>query len=288
LFVEPGVRFVNLNVAAFDAGKLAGVPLVADARSGLTALAAGIDGWSVEPAYRAATARLAHTWDETVSEAYGPGHHPLPAQTEVIGAVNDVAGPRDVVVCAAGSMPGDLHKLWRTRDPKGYHVEYGYSCMGYEIPGGIGVKMAAPDREVFVLVGDGSYLMMPGELVSAIAEGIKLVVVLVDNAGYASIGLLSRSVGTDGFGTRYRYRDRDRPARRRAPPGRPGCERREPGCRRAPGDDGGRAARRPEEGGRLAPHDSDPHPHRPGRRGSGQRGVVGRPGGRGVTDPGHP
>ena len=180
MFVEPGVRFVNLNVAAFDAGKLAGVPLVADARSGLTALAAGIDGWSVEPAYRAATARLAHTWDETVSEAYGPGHHPLPAQTEVIGAVNDVAGPRDVVVSAAGSMPGDLHKLWRTRDPKGYHVEYGYSCMGYEIPGGIGVKMAAPDREVFVLVGDGSYLMMPGELVSAIAEGIKLVVVLVD------------------------------------------------------------------------------------------------------------
>jgi 3D-(3,5/4)-trihydroxycyclohexane-1,2-dione acylhydrolase (decyclizing) len=207
LFVEPGVRFVNLNVAAFDAGKLSGVPLVADARSGLTALAAGIDGWSVERDYRAETARLAHAWDETVSRAYGLGHHPLPAQSEVIGAVNDIAGPRDVVVCAAGSMPGDLHKLWRTRDPKGYHVEYGYSCMGYEIPGGIGVKMAAPDREVFVLVGDGSYLMMPGELVSAIAEGIKLVVVLVDNAGYASIGSLSRSVGSGGFGTRYRYRD---------------------------------------------------------------------------------
>jgi 3D-(3,5/4)-trihydroxycyclohexane-1,2-dione acylhydrolase (decyclizing) len=119
----------------------------------------------------------------------------------VIGAVNAASRPQDVVVCAAGSMPGDLHKLWRTRDPKGYHVEYGYSCMGYEIPGGLGVKLAAPERDVYVLVGDGSYLMLPGELVTAVELGVELTIVLVDNRGYASIGSLSRSLGTDGFGT---------------------------------------------------------------------------------------
>ena len=124
----------------------------------------------------------------------------------MIGAVNDASAPSDVVVCAAGSMPGDLHKLWRTRDPKGYHVEYGYSCMGYEIAGGLGVKLAAPEREVYVLVGDGSYLMMPGEIVTSVQEGLKLTIVLVDNHGFSSIGSLSRSLGTDGFGTHYRYR----------------------------------------------------------------------------------
>ena len=127
----------------------------------------------------------------------------------MIGVVNRVSQPRDVVICAAGSMPGDLHKLWRTRDPKGYHVEYGYSTMGYEIAGGLGVKLAAPDREVFVLVGDGSYLMMAQELVTAVAEGIKLTVVLVQNHGYQSIGALSESVGSQRFGTKYRYRGTD-------------------------------------------------------------------------------
>src|SRR5204863_6985812 len=126
------------------------------------------------------------------------------AQSAVIGAVNEAARPQDVVVCAAGSMPGDLHKLWRTRDPKGYHVEYGYSCMGYEIPGGIGIKLAAPERDVFVLVGDGSYLMLPGELVTAIQEQLKLTIVLVDNHGVNPAGSLSRSLGMDGFGTQYR------------------------------------------------------------------------------------
>jgi 3D-(3,5/4)-trihydroxycyclohexane-1,2-dione acylhydrolase (decyclizing) len=124
-----------------------------------------------------------------------------PAQSAVLGCVNATSAPHDVVVCAAGSMPGDLHKLWRTREPKGYHVEYGYSCMGYEIPGGMGVKLAAPEREVYVLVGDGSYLMLPGELVTSVQEGVKLTIVLVDNGGYASIGALSRSLGTEGFGT---------------------------------------------------------------------------------------
>ncbi|MGN9913065.1 3D-(3,5/4)-trihydroxycyclohexane-1,2-dione acylhydrolase (decyclizing) [Phytohabitans sp. LJ34] len=201
--------FVNLNVAAFDAAKHAGVSVVADAREGLGALAEALTGWSVGDGYREEARRLAAEWDETVERAYHLGHGPLPAQSEVIGAVNDVSDPRDVVVCAAGSMPGELHKLWRTRDPKGYHVEYGYSCMGYEIAGGLGAKMAAPDRDVFVMVGDGSYLMMSSELVTAVQEGVKLIVVLVQNHGFASIGALSETVGAPRFGTRYRYRDAD-------------------------------------------------------------------------------
>ncbi|GAA2089598.1 3D-(3,5/4)-trihydroxycyclohexane-1,2-dione acylhydrolase (decyclizing) [Actinomadura alba] len=219
VFADPAVRFVNLNVAAFDAAKHGGVSLVADARAGLAALSAALDGHHVEEGHRERTGRLVASWNATVDRAYGLGHGPLPAQSEVLGVVNEIAGPRDVVVCAAGSMPGDLHKMWRPRDPKGYHVEYGFSCMGYEIAGGLGVKMAAleeaaahgsgPAREVFVLVGDGSYLMMAQELVTAVQEGVKLVVVLVQNHGFASIGNLSESVGAQRFGTRYRYRSED-------------------------------------------------------------------------------
>ncbi len=205
-FADPGVRFVNVNVADFDATKLAGIALVADARVALERLAAALEGHQVSPEYRDLAARLTSEWDEEVTRLYGLGHEPLPAQSEVIGAVNDAAQPADVVVCAAGSMPGDLHKLWRTRDPKGYHVEYGYSCMGYEIAGGLGVKMAAREREVYVMVGDGSYLMLSSEIVTSIQEGLKLTIVLVDNHGFSSIGSLSRSLGTDGFGTQYRYR----------------------------------------------------------------------------------
>ena len=195
-----------MNVADFDAAKLDGVALVADARVTLQRLAAALEGYQVEPEYRERVARLNREWDEEVTRLYELRHQPLPAQSEVIGAVNDAARPTDVVVCAAGSMPGDLHKLWRTQDPKGYHVEYGYSCMGYEIAGGLGVKMAAPEREVYVMVGDGSYLMLSSEIVTSIQEGLKLTIVLVDNHGFNSIGSLSRSLGTDGFGTQYRYR----------------------------------------------------------------------------------
>ena len=208
-FADPDVRFVNVNVAAFDAAKHSGVALVADARASLEALTEALSGWGTDPAYREESAALARRWDETVQRAYTLGHSPLPAQSEVIGVVNEVSAPRDVVVCAAGSMPGDLHKLWRTRDPKGYHVEYGFSCMGYEIAGGLGVKMAAPDREVFVMVGDGSYLMMAQELVTAVQEHLKLIVVLVQNHGFASIGRLSESLGAQRFGTSYRYRSAD-------------------------------------------------------------------------------
>jgi 3D-(3,5/4)-trihydroxycyclohexane-1,2-dione acylhydrolase (decyclizing) len=205
-FRDPGVRFVNVNVAEVDAAKHGGISLVGDARATLERLAELLDGHRVADAYRAQAAELSRAWDDEVSRLYGLGHGPLPAQSEVIGAVNDAASPHDVVVCAAGSMPGDLHKLWRTRDPKGYHVEYGYSCMGYEIAGGLGVKLAAPEREVYVMVGDGSYLMMPSEIVTSVQEDVKLTIVLVDNRGFASIGALSRSLGTDGFGTLYRYR----------------------------------------------------------------------------------
>jgi len=204
-FRNADVRFVNVNVADFDAAKHAGVALVGDARATLERLGELLAGWSVPDAYRAEAARLNDEWDAEVSRLYALEHDP-PAQSAVIGAVNDAARPQDVVVCAAGSMPGDLHKLWRTRDPKGYHVEYGYSCMGYEIAGGLGVKLAAPEREVYVLVGDGSYLMLSSELVTAVQERQKLIVVIVDNHGYGSIGSLSRSLGTDGFGTLYRYR----------------------------------------------------------------------------------
>ena len=204
-FRNPGVRFVNANVADFDAHKHAGLALVGDARATLERLGEALKGWSVDDAYREEAARLNREWDEEVARLYAIDHDP-PAQSAVIGAVNDASRPQDVVVCAAGAMPGDLHKLWRTRDPKGYHVEYGYSCMGYEIAGGLGVKLAAPEREVYVLVGDGSYLMLSSELATAVAERQKLTVVLVDNRGYKSIGNLSRSLGMDGFGTLYRYR----------------------------------------------------------------------------------
>jgi 3D-(3,5/4)-trihydroxycyclohexane-1,2-dione acylhydrolase (decyclizing) len=211
LFAHPGVRFVNLNVAAFDAGKHAGESLVADARAGLAALRGSLDGWSVPEPYRRRTWSLVAEWNATVDWAFSQGSNqeergPLPAQAEIIGVVAQESGPRDVVVCAAGSMPGDLHKLWRPRDPKSYHVEYGYSCMGYEIAGGLGAKLADPSREVIVMVGDGSYLMMAQELVTAVQEGVKLVVVLVQNHGFASIGNLSESVGAQRFGTRYRFR----------------------------------------------------------------------------------
>ena len=207
IFANPDVRFVNLNVAGQDAHKQAGLALQADARRGLEVLADRLGGWRVDDAYSEHVKGLAREWDATVESAYHLGHAPLPAQSEVIGVVNEVSEPRDVVVCAAGSMPGDLHKLWRTRDPKGYHVEYGYSCMGYEIAGGVGVKMACPDREVFVMVGDGSYLMMAQELVTAVQERIKIVVVLVQNHGFASIGALSEELGVQRFGTSYRYRN---------------------------------------------------------------------------------
>ena len=209
-FANPDVRFVNINVAPLDAVKHSGLALVADAREAIDALDRELADYAVGIQYRDEVARLARQWDDTVAAAYridddSGGLN----QNQVIGLANTLSEPRDVVVCAAGSMPGDLHKLWRTRDTKGYHVEYGYSCMGYEVAGGLGAKMACPDRDVFVLVGDGSYLMMATELVTAVQEGVKLIVVLVQNHGFASIGSLSESLGSQRFGTSYRYRTAD-------------------------------------------------------------------------------
>jgi 3D-(3,5/4)-trihydroxycyclohexane-1,2-dione acylhydrolase (decyclizing) len=211
-FQSPDVRFVNINVAGLDAIKHAGLSVVADARETLDALPPLLDRYRVDGSYIVNYTELNAAWEETVQRAYLPptpnaGAGGLLTQNEVIGMVNELSDSRDVVVCAAGSMPGDLHKLWRTRDPKGYHVEYGYSCMGYEIAGGIGVRLACPDRDVFVMVGDGSYLMMATELVTAVQEGIKVITVLVQNHGFASIGSLSESLGSQRFGTSYRYRN---------------------------------------------------------------------------------
>ena len=208
VFANPAVKFVNINVTPLDAYKHGtAIPVVADARKALVALNRALGGFRVGADLERAIAAEKKTWNETVDAAYSTSFSPLPAQSEIIGAVNEVSDPRDVVVCAAGSLPGDLHKMWRVRDSSGYHVEYGFSCMGYEIAGGIGVKRASPDRDVFIMVGDGSYLMMHTELVTAVAENIKVIVVLIQNHGYASIGSLSESLGSQRFGTQYRYLD---------------------------------------------------------------------------------
>jgi 3D-(3,5/4)-trihydroxycyclohexane-1,2-dione acylhydrolase (decyclizing) len=205
-FQHPAVRFVNINVAEFDAYKHAGLALTGDARATLSELGAAAGDFRTAAGYQARAAQFNQEWDAEVSRIYGLEHGPPISQGEVIGAVNAASREHDVVACAAGSLPGDLHKLWRTRDPKGYHLEYGYSCMGYEIAGGLGIKLAAPEREVYVMIGDGSYLMMSQEILTSLQEGLKLNIVLLNNHGFASIGGLSQSVGSEGFGTRYRYR----------------------------------------------------------------------------------
>ncbi|KQP95945.1 MULTISPECIES: 3D-(3,5/4)-trihydroxycyclohexane-1,2-dione acylhydrolase (decyclizing) [unclassified Rathayibacter] len=207
-FQAPNVTFVNINVASFDAYKHGSqLPIIADAREALTALLDALAGHTVPAEWAEEAAAEKSTWDATVDAAFEPTGSALPGQAEIIGAVQSSSDPRDVVVQAAGSLPGDLHKLWRVRDPLGYHVEYAFSCMGYEIAGGLGVRRAAPDRDAIVMVGDGSYLMLHTELVTAVAEGIKLIVILLQNHGYASIGHLSETLGSERFGTKYRFQD---------------------------------------------------------------------------------
>ncbi len=211
-FQNPEVKFVNINVAAFDAYKQgASVSMVADARKALIKLNEAVSGFSVSEEVREEVRAEKERWNGIADDAFAERYRPLMSQNEIIGAVNEAMDDRDVVVCAAGSLPGDLHKMWRIKDAFGYHVEYAYSCMGYEIPGGLGVKRASLDaedgRDVVVMVGDGSYLMMHTELVTAVAEGIKLITVLIQNHGYASIGALSESLGSQRFGTKYRTLD---------------------------------------------------------------------------------
>ena len=206
-FQNPDVSFININVAAIDAHKHAALPLLADARSTLEELTEALEGHHVSDDYAGRMASLKQDWETEVERVFALRHGPPISQSEVIGTINKFSRPQDVVVCAAGGLPGDLHKLWRARDVKGYHLEYGYSCMGYEIAGGLGVKMADPSREVYVMVGDGSYLMMSSEIVTSIQEGFKLNIVVLDNHGFSSIGGLSQSVGSGGFGTNYRFRN---------------------------------------------------------------------------------
>jgi 3D-(3,5/4)-trihydroxycyclohexane-1,2-dione acylhydrolase (decyclizing) len=205
-FQHPSVRFININVAEFDAYKHAALPLIGDARVTIEELAATIRSYRVEDKYRDQVQKLRSDWETEVDRIYDAAKTRPITQGEVIGIVNNFTQPSDIVACAAGSLPGDLHKLWRTRQPGGYHMEYGNSCMGYEIAGGLGAKMADPSREVYVLIGDGSYLMMAQEIVTSLQEGYKLNIVLLDNHGFSSIGGLSRACGNEGMGTNYRYR----------------------------------------------------------------------------------
>jgi 3D-(3,5/4)-trihydroxycyclohexane-1,2-dione acylhydrolase (decyclizing) len=206
-FQNPDVRFININVAEMDSAKNGAVALTGDAKVTLEELSVALGSYSVSKSYEAEVSALKSAWEAEVDRIYARRVGPPLSQGEVVGLLNKALEPKDVIVCAAGSLPGDLHKLWRTRDPKGYHMEYGYSCMGYEIAGGLGVKMADPSRQVYVLVGDASYLMMSQEIVTALQENIKINIVLLDNHGFSSIGGLSRACGSGGFGTEYRFHD---------------------------------------------------------------------------------
>lgn len=204
-FQNPNITFININVSGFDAGKHSGLQLIGDARATLEELIELLVGWQSPTDHTLRAQYLHHEWEKEVDTLYSIRNSPLPSQGELIGAVNELSEPNAIMVCAAGSLPGDLHKLWRARSDKNYHLEYGYSTMGYEIAGGLGCKMAQPERDVIVMVGDGSYLMMSQEIVTSVQEGYKLIIVLLDNAGYKSIGGLSRSLGQHGFGTLYAY-----------------------------------------------------------------------------------
>lgn len=205
-FRNPDVRFININVFEMDAYKHAAIPLVGDAKVTLTELLPMLEGYTTAASFREQVGRLNREWNEEVEHLYQLNMQPVMSQGEVIGEVEASARPEDIVVTSAGSLPGDLLKLWRCRDVSSYQVEYGYSVMGYEIAGGLGAKLAAPDREVYVMVGDGSFLMMSSEIVTSIQEVLKLIIVLVDNQGFSSVGRVSEQVGSEGFGCHYRYR----------------------------------------------------------------------------------
>ena len=199
ILFKPDAKIISLNVNGYDATKHYGIPLVADAKRTLPALNDGLANWQVSSDWLEHARQQRDSWNETVSIAMTDRGTQQPTDAEVIGAVNRSAGEKDIVVCAAGGLPGELHKLWRTRYDKGYHLEYGFSCMGYEIAGGLGVKMAKPDSEVFVMVGDGSYLMLNSEIATSVMLGQKLILVVLDNRGYGCINRLQQACGGAGF-----------------------------------------------------------------------------------------
>ena len=211
IFKHPEVEFININVCEPDAFKHGGLPLQGDAKATLEELTELLAGYQVDTEYRERVASLNKEWEREVQRIYAEANDteaPI-HQGVVIGALNDFMDDEDIMINASGSMPGDLHKLWRATNPRNFHLEYGYSCMGYEIAGGLGAKMGAPEREVYILCGDGGYLMLSSEIVTSIQEGYKIIIVLSDNGGFASIGSLSESIGNDRFGTKYRYRDQN-------------------------------------------------------------------------------
>ena len=191
-------RIIGLNVQPFDAGKHDALPLVADARVGLAALGTALGAHRSPATWIAAAAAWRDAWHAQAAAATAPGNA-IPTDAHVIGAVQRAAAPGAVLVCAAGGLPGELHKLWQAEGPGSYHLEYGYSCMGYEIAGGLGVKLADPSREVIVMVGDGSYLMMNSEIATSVMLGLKLTIVLLDNGGFGCIDRLQRATGGAGF-----------------------------------------------------------------------------------------
>jgi len=205
LFKNPDVRFININIAEMDSFKHFGLGVQGDAKVAIEELLDYLKDYKVEGEYIAQYRALKEKWEEEVETLVSEKSTPM-SQARLIGILNETLGPNSVIINAAGSAPGDLHKLWRCNDSMQYHLEYGYSTMGYEIPAGIGAKMAVPDRDIVVLVGDGSFLMMPSELVTAVQEGLKITVVIVVNYGYASIGGLSESLGLGRFGTEYKMR----------------------------------------------------------------------------------
>ena len=271
LFRNPATQIIGLNVQAFDAGKHGALPLVGDAKVGLERLSAALGGRRAPQGWHERAASEKARWRELAAAATAATNAALPSDAQVIGAVQRAGEPSDIVVCAAGGLPGELHKLWQASEPGGYHLEYGYSCMGYEIAGGLGVKMARPEREVIVMVGDGSYLMMNSEIATSVMLGQKLTIVVLDNRGFGCIDRLQRATG----GRELQQPVRARPARDaaadrfRRPCREPRRDRRE-----------GRGPRRARGGARPRPpglaHERHRHRHRSARRDRGRRPLVGR------------
>jgi 3D-(3,5/4)-trihydroxycyclohexane-1,2-dione acylhydrolase (decyclizing) len=199
LFQNAGIRLVGLNVQPFDAGKHDALPLVADAATGLKRLGEALQGWKAKDAHLRRADGLKTDWLASAEKATAPSNADLPSDAQVIGAVARAAGAKVTVVCAAGGLPGELHKLWPAGAPGSYHMEYGFSCMGYEIAGGLGVKLAKPDEDIVVMVGDGSYLMLNSEIATSVMLGLKLTVVVLDNRGYGCINRLQMATGGAGF-----------------------------------------------------------------------------------------
>ncbi|MGR9168973.1 3D-(3,5/4)-trihydroxycyclohexane-1,2-dione acylhydrolase (decyclizing) [Rhizobium sp. KDH_Rht_773_N] len=200
LFKNEGFKLLSLNIAAYDALKHDSHPLVADAREGLKALSAGLSGWKAPAALAERARKEKAVWMEAAAKAMGTTNAALPSDAQVIGAVaRSIGGEKTTLLCAAGGLPGELHKLWPATVPGSYHMEYGFSCMGYEIAGGLGAKMAHPDKEVVVMVGDGSYMMLNSELATSVMLGLKLNIVLLDNRGYGCINRLQMATGGANF-----------------------------------------------------------------------------------------